>query len=249
MKKLLVLSSIILFSFALLAQRDIKESATIPMFSVSYSFQSPLEDMADRFGNNSNVGVSFTLKGKKGWLIGIDGSFLFAGQLKEDSLLHGIMTSNGNIINQYGEYSNIVLSQRGYYAGVKVGKVINIIPSMPNSGIYVTGSVGFLEHRIKIENESNNAPQVLNDYAKGYDRLTNGLAVKGFLGYMHIGKSQFANFYGGVEYLQSWTQSRRDFNFDDKKANTETRSDNLVGVRVGWIIPLYRRVPDSYFTF
>lgn len=249
MKKLIALIPIILFSLAAMAQPNIKEAATIPMFSVSFAYQMPQQDLADRFGNNSNIGAAFTLKVKKGWLVGIDASYLFGGDIKEENLLNGILTSDGQIINQYGEFANVVLSERGYFAGVKLGKVINLSKALPNSGLYVTGTLGFLEHHIRIENQGNNTPQILGDYNKGYDRLANGLAAKAFVGYMYIGKSQFANFFGGVEYLHSWTQCRRDFNFDTQETDTRKRNDNLIGIRVGWIVPLYRRVPDNYFTF
>ncbi len=249
MKRLILFVLTVLVSLICLAQRNINEAATIPMFSATIAYQLPQDDLANRFGNNANFGLGFTLKGKKGWLLGVDANYIFGGDIKETSMLDGITTSNGYIINEYGEYANIVISERGYYAGLKLGKVINLSMKMPNSGILITGSLGFLEHKIRIENEGNNTPQILGDYAKGYDRLTNGLAAKGFIGYMYIGKSQLANFYGGIEYLYSWTESRRNFNFDTRMADTRKRNDNLAGIRIGWIIPLYRRVPDSYFTF
>ena len=230
-------------------QSTIKEAAVIPMFSLSYAYQIPQQDLAKRFGDNSNVEGAFTIKGKKGWVFGVDASYLFGSDVKEEGLMEGLLTSNGNVINQYGEYATIAVSERGFYAGAKVGKVINVTKKYPNSGIYITGSVGLLQHHIHIENESNNAPQIIDDYVKGYDRLTNGLAIKGFVGYMHLGKKQLANFFGGIEYTISNTQSRRDFNFDMKIADTQKRNDNLFGIRVGWIIPLYRRVPDEYFTY
>ena len=66
---------------------------------------------------------------------------------------------------------------------------------------------------------------------------------------MYIGENQLSNFYAGFEFYQSWTQCRRSFNFDTMEADTSPRNDNLVSFRVGWIIPLYRRIPDNYFTY
>lgn len=249
MKKLISLISVLIFSLASLAQSNINEPVAIPMFSVSFAYQFPQQDMAERFGPNSNIGAAFTLKGKKGWLLGADASYLFGGDIKEENLLHGILTSGGYVINKYGEYADYIISERGYFVGLKLGKVIYLAPKSPNSGLYITGTIGFLEHHIRIDNQGNNAPQLLDEYKKGYDRLTNGLAAKGFIGYMHIGKNQFANFFGGIEYLHSWTQCRRNYNFDTLETDTRKRNDNLIGIRVGWIVPLYRRVPDNYFTF
>ncbi len=242
----IILILISLFGFS---QRKIVKEATIPMFSFSYAFQIPQKDMAIRFGTNSNVGVGYTLKTKKGWLVGLEAEYLFSGNINEDSILDGLRTSNGNILNEYGEYANIILSERGYYAGIKVGKVIPVLQLSPNSGVFLTGSVGFLEHKIRIENQGNISPQVTGEYAKGYDRLTNGLAIKEFIGYLYIGENQYTNFYAGFEFYQSWTQNRRSFNFDTMEQDLSERNDNFVSFRVGWVIPLYRQIPDEYFTY
>jgi len=242
----IILVFISLLSFS---QRKIVKEASIPMFSFSYAFQIPQRDMAIRFGANSNVGVGYTYKTQKGWLIGLEAEYLFSQNINEDSILDGLRTSNGNILNKYGEYANIIMSERGYYTGIKVGKILPMFQFVPNSGIYLSGSVGFLEHKIRIENQGNITPQVTGDYAKGYDRLTNGLAIKEFVGYMYIGENQYTNFYAGFEFYQSWTQNRRSFNFDTMEQDLSKRNDNFVSFRVGWIIPLYRQIPDEYFTY
>lgn len=50
------------------------------------------------------------------------------------------------------------------------------------------GGGGFLQHKIRIENRENVAPQILGDYAKGYDYLRNGPA-----GYLYVGYVFHAN--------------------------------------------------------
>ena len=234
------------FSFG---QRKIVEEATIPMFTFTYSYHIPSGDLADRFGNSSMIGSGFSIKTNKGWIFGADAGFIFGNNVKEDGILDGIRTSNGNIINLYGEYATVLLSERGYYLGLSLGKVIPIFKVNSNSGVLIKGGIGFIEHKINIENQSNNAPQVLDDYKKGYDRLTNGLSSNAFLGYLFIGENQLSNFYAGIEVYQSWTANRRDYNFDTMIFDETERKDNLIGFKVGWIIPLYRRIPDNYFTY
>jgi hypothetical protein len=249
MQLIKILLPLLLFSFGLNAQRQITEKSAMPFFSFSYAVQYPQADLAERFGWNSNFGAGFMYKTQSGWLWGIDAQYLFGNHLKEDSIIDGLRTRNGEIINQYGEYANILMSQRGYYMAGRFGKLININKKNPNSGIVIIGDVGFLEHKIRIENQGNTTPQLSGDYVKGYDRLTNGLALKGFAGYMHFGKSQFANFYVGVEYYHCQTQNRRSWNFDTMSQDLRKRKDNLAGIRIGWIIPIYRNVEDSYFTY
>jgi hypothetical protein len=219
------------------------------MFAASYSINIPGGDMAKRFGWNSGIGGLFTYKTRSNWLITAEADYLFGSLIKEDSILDHLRTSNGEIINKYGEYANIIISERGYYIGAGLGRLFNIVKTNPNSGIILRFSAGFMEHKIKIQNEANNAPQVLGNYLKGYDRLTNGLAINEFIGYMHIGKSQYFNIYVGFEFYQAWTRCRRDFNFDTMEHDTRNRNDLLYGFRFGWIIPIYERMPDKYYTF
>ena len=231
------------------AQEKKDDKVNIPFTSLSYGLQFPQKTLAERFGINSNVGTQFSVKTKFNLILGLEAEYLFGSNLKEDSILDDLMAENGEILNEYGEYSNYVLSERGYYFAFKIGGVIPVFSPNRNSGILVSTSVGFIEHHIRIDNEGNNTPQILGEYKKGYDRLTNGLVIKEFVGYQYIGDNQFLNFYAGLEFYQSWTQNRRTFNFDTMEQDTRQRNDNLIGFRVGWIIPLYRHVPDTYFEY
>ena len=41
-------------------------------------------DLAKRFGYNHEAGAGFFYKSKKGWLYGVEGSFMFGNQIKGD---------------------------------------------------------------------------------------------------------------------------------------------------------------------
>jgi hypothetical protein len=82
-------------------------------------------------------------------------------------------------------------------------------------------------------------PQLTGNYKKGYDRLTNGLAINEFIGYQMLSTNKRVNFYFGFEFTQGFTQSRRDFDFDTRSADTQKRFDSLMGIRAGWILPFY----------
>lgn len=224
-------------------------SVMIPMFTGSYAVQVPGGDMAERFGINSNTGGSFIVKTRSNWLLGIEGFFLFGSNIKEDGILDCIRTSNGQIINKYGEYANYILSERGFFLGVTAGKIIPVFSPNPNSGIIITLSGGLLQHKIRIDNDGNNAPQILDDYKKGYDRLTNGFCFKEFIGYIYFGNKRTLNFYTGFEFYQGFTKNRRNYNFDTMERDDRNRADLLYSFRIGWIIPLYKRSPDRYYIY
>lgn len=110
-----------------------------------------------------------------------------------------------------------------------------------------TLGAGFLEHKIRIDVDKDDVPELSGDYLKGYDRLTNGLALTEFIGYMHCGNNRLINFIFGFELTQAFTQNRRDFNFDQMKKDDNKRLDLLYGIKLGWFFPLYRHAATSYY--
>ncbi|MBA3901808.1 MAG: hypothetical protein H0X62_16670, partial [Bacteroidetes bacterium] len=118
----------------------------------------------------------------------------------------------------------------------------------PNSGFFVLGGVGFLQHKVRIENPGNASPQIFGEYKKGYDRLTNGISTSQFIGYMFLSNNRLLNFFGGVEFVQGFTQNRR-FNYDNMDYDHTQRLDLLTGIKVGWVFPLYKKVPLKYYYY
>lgn len=231
-------------------QEESHKAMFIPSFSIDYSFQMPGGDLADRFGNNSMIGSTFQLKLKSGFTLGFKGGFFFGAKVKEPDMFKHIVPSEGYFINTYGNQAMVMISERGIHLAIEGGKIFPLSAKNPDSGILLRGSLGLLQHKIRIDNDGNNVPYIIDEYSKGYDRLTNGLCVSEFLGYIYYGESMIANFYAGIEFYQAWTQSRRSYNFDDLGPDTQQRKDFLYSVRIGWIIPLYKRInPDKYFYY
>ncbi|OFX57810.1 MAG: hypothetical protein A2046_02200 [Bacteroidetes bacterium GWA2_30_7] len=236
-----------IFLFSELFSQSKDSSITFPMFSGSYSFQIPAGDLDERFGNSSSIGPSFMIKTKQNILLGVDFDFIFGNKINQPGVFDSILPSNGKFINKYGEFAKVLISERGFFLGGKIGKIIPIFKSNPNSGILITVRAGLLQHKIRIDNEDNNVPQILEDYKKGYDRLTNGFSVSEFIGYMYFSKSQFANFYAGFEFYQAWTENRRTIDFATMKHDEMQRKDYLYTIKVGLIIPIRKRSTNVYY--
>ena len=223
-----------------------------PMLGVSYAFQLPAGDLKKRFGYNSSAGFHFMNKTKKNWIFGVDYTFTFSpqSQVKETfSLFDSISSPSGNVIDANGEYSTILFYERGWTASVKFGKLISLpLPGQnKNSGVCFITSVGFMQHKIRIEDKYNRAPQLTKPYRKGYDRLTNGLMVSEFIGYLFLGNNRLLNFYGGVEVMAGFTQNRRTINFDTMQNDPTKRIDVYFGPRIGFILPLYKKEPNDFY--
>jgi hypothetical protein len=250
MRGLFLLFFLIIFAACkpVAAQVSMKDSVVgLSMITVSGNYSICAGDMSDRFGNNFSVGCGFQRKTKKDWIWAFEGSFIFGGKVKEDSILKNLTTSQGYIIAGDGSYADVQLHERGYSILFKVGKIFPGIGPNKNSGITATLGAGFLEHRISIEDKDNVVAALSSEYKKGYDRLCNGFCLTQFIGYSNFSNSRRINFFAGFEAMQGFTKNRRTINYDTMQTDTSNRLDLFFGIRLGWIIPLFKKLPKEYY--
>jgi len=250
-KTLLLLFTLVLCGGSMFSQVTPKDSLiNAPMVGVSYAFQLPGGDLKERFGYNSSTGIHFFNKTKKNWIWGVDWTFTFSpqSQVKESiSMFDSINTANGNVVDRNGEYANLLFFERGWTSTVKFGKLFPLWGQNKNSGICLITGVGYMQHRIRIEDKFNRTPQLSKAYREGYDRYTNGFMVSQFVGYLFLGNNRLLNFYAGFELMAGFTQNRRSLNFDTMETDNRKRTDIYFGPRVGFILPLYKRMPDEFY--
>jgi hypothetical protein len=249
MRQTILIITLLGFSVSLCGQTAKSDSLThLPMVHVNIGFHMPGGDLAKRFGNNSSAGLGFLHYTPSRVLIGADYTFLFGNTIhNKDSVLKGISTSNGDIIDGNGLLAEVHMYERGFHSSLRLGYVFPILKATPRSGPFILLSGGLLQHKIRIENPMNVAPQIVGDYAKGYDKLTNGFALSQMVGYMYMGKNRLTNFYVGFEFIQAWTRSRRDWDFELMRKDETARLDLMNGVKVGWVLPIYKRAADRYY--
>jgi hypothetical protein len=236
-----------LLIFGLQYSQNVKDSLIgMNLVVMQFSGQVPEGDLKDRFGTNMSAGLSYLRKTKKNWLFGAEGDFFFTKKVKEDVLASLRTPDNGSITNTDGNFSSLRLMERGWNITLSVGKIIPIKKiSNVNSGICIMVGPGYMRHKVNIYDVAKKVPQVSGDYKKGYDRLTAGASIKEFIGYIFLSNSRMVNFYGGFEFYQGFTQSVRTYDNDLMKADTKKRLDLLVGIRLGWILPFYKRQESS----
>lgn len=250
-KNLLIVSILCALTWTKLhAQVNVRDSTIFaPMISATYTFQIPGGDMKNRFGNNSNVGASFIIKDKKNYLYGFTGGFLFGDNVVENTILDGMKTANGTILNSEGLVADVYLYQRGFSFFGNFGKQFPIMSPNKNSGIYLIGGLGYIQHKIKIQDKGGSVPQLRDEFLNGYDRLTNGMALSEAIGYRYLGNRRLTNFYIEVEFVQGFTKNRRSFNYDTMSKDDSKRTDLLTGFKFGWTIPLYKKVPREFYYY
>ena len=227
------------------------ESTSYTFFSPRYSIQTPQADMATRFGVNSSLGLTFGVKKETDFYLGGNANFLFGNNVKEPSLLKNLLGFSGisvngdsvfEIIGQENRPAVVLIQQRGFNFSGDFGKLFRFKNSDHESGVLVTMGLGFLQHKIRLETQLDEVPQLEGEYIKGYDRLTNGVMLSQNVGWMFLNTRRGGSFYAGIEVIEGFTQSRRSYNFDTKISELGmTRLDILTGIKVAWIVPFYRR--------
>lgn len=247
---LTVFTICLLSSHISLGQNAVRDSSFgFTFLGMNFGVYMPGGDLADRFGNSTMIGFDVIRKSKTNFLYGLSGGFIFGNTVHEPGLMSQITTTDGYVIGADGLYADIRVYQRGYQISAAFGKIFPIGKMNPNSGIMLMAGPGFLQHKIRIEPIGNTAPQLETDYRKGYDRLSNGFELREFIGIVSFGNRKLVNFYGGIELIQAFTENRRSHNFDDPKLNGEKRTDLMYGIKVGWIIPFYKKKPKEYYLY
>lgn len=221
---------------------------TIALFAVnmSYAQQLPGGDLADRFGTNSNVGVGTFRKLRSNYLFGFEGSMLFGNQVVEPGILRNVINSAGQILDRDGAMADVFLYQRGWTAFAVAGKLFPVIGPNPNSGLLLKLGGGYMRHKVRVQTQQNVVPQLEDEYLHGYDRLTAGPAALAYIGYQHFGNRRLINFHIGLELMAGFTEPLRAYNFDTEQYNASGRVDLLSGLRLGWSLPIYRRMDDRF---
>lgn len=240
------------FSFVqlLFAQEDITENRIrIPMINLNGGGYLPGADLANRFGANSMFGLSFQLKSNKNFYWGIEGRALAGSNVKEDDILDIITADSIDIIDVNGHTANIRFWQRGAQSQFVYGKIFPFFSPNENSGIFFQTGLGYIYHKIRIEDIGNQSPQLNADLHKGYDRLCMGFTTSQCIGYRYFSNNHKINFFVGLEFIQAFTQDVRMYDYNAQTSYEDKRLDLLNGIKFGWTFPLYKKSDNQYYYY
>ena len=233
-----------------ICQRSVKDS-TLAFVSLgaNLGLQTPFADLSDRFGYGGLVGGELMLKTKSNLTFEGQYGFFFGNKVKEDTILKPLLTSQNFLINREGEPADVFLNERGFLINGKVGKIFPVIGPNPNSGLHLAVGAGFMQHKIRILEQSQKVPQLLGEYIKGYDRLTNGFMLSQSVGYSHFSNYKLVNYYIGFEIHEAFTQNRRSLNYDTGIKDDHNRLDIMGSILLRWYFPMYKRQPQEFYFY
>jgi hypothetical protein len=207
----------------------------------------PMADLNSRFGAFASVGASFGVKTENNNYFGFRATYLTGADSQEFGLLSNLLSTDGQIVDNEGDVASISISGRGAIIGVHGGKIIPLGLSNVNSGIFLRGGLGSIHHKIGFDFTEHRITQLEDPYLSGYDRLSWGGYVSGFIGYWHMDTKRRINAYGGIFGFASRTSPLRTTNFDTLIPDTEPRFDAGLGLEFGWVLHIYKRDAKEYW--
>ena len=217
--------------------------------AANYCYALPLADLRSETSGFMGVGADLCLKSKSNWSFETGFNYYFSGKVKgTDSLFKMLINSSGSIMDGDGQPAEIDVDHRMWSLRFTIGKTFPVSLQQRNSGIQAKLGGGFTQRYVYIKNPDNRVAALSGEYKKGYDRLTGGLSLYQFLGYVHLSRTQYTCFYIGIEATESFSRRQREWDFSLMGKDERTFTDIYAGIKAGWIIPLYKKeYQDTYY--
>ena len=239
---------LVLFQCSLYAQERVSDrKIRIPSVNLNAGFHLPGGDLKERFGSSFMFGVGYQLKHETNFYWGIEASALVGSDVRELDAIEIITVDTGDVVDVNGNIARVRFWERGAHSQLILGKIISVIGPNENSGIFFQAGMGYLYHKIRIEDFGNATPQLHDDLKKGYDRLCMGFTSSQVLGYRHFSNHHRINFYIGLEFIQAFTEDVRAYDYNTRSANQDKRLDLLSGLKFGWTLPLFQKTDNQYY--
>jgi hypothetical protein len=251
MKRGICLFFLIVFGLAIpvFAQNPSSGPISVSILKMHGSYQFSAADFANRFGDHVNIGFEFGRKTKSNWWFGISAQYLFGNQVRDLSIFDGFTNGSGVVFTETGVQADMSLRLRGLAATATIGKVFPIIGPNKNCGLLVKLGLGYLEHKIYVNNTGFYANILTDDYLKGFDRLSGGFYMQQFVGYLHLSDKKLINYYFGLEISEGFTSSIRKFNYTTGLPDNGQYFDMMIGIKAGWMLPFFKRADKEVMTF
>lgn len=230
------------------AQTGLQNSGQMVSVHGSYGFFIPVADFSSRYGTSLSPGLQVEwMSEQQNWIVGLSGLFFFGTTVKED-VLAPLRNNTGNIIGNDRSFADIGLRQRAWMLGVHLGKLLPLSDINPRSGLRLSGGIGYLQHKIRIQDDPmRNVPALTEDRKKGYDRLSGGVAIYHAVGYQLLSKDGRINFLVAIEGVWGFTDGLRSFQYDTGTPTDQGRIDGMLGIRAAWTLPFYFSNGESIY--
>ena len=224
-----------------------------PFFAAAAGWTFPFGEMGNRYSSFFNVNVDLGWKTRSNWIVDLQFGLQFgSNNVKKTKEYLATLYTNGEkpiIVGSDGTDAGVVAYNRNLYLCIGVGKIFPVFGSNPNSGIELTLWDGILQHQIIYEATLTKVYQLEGDYRYLYDRQMRGPMTGLFLGYRHISKKSYANWFAGIDWKVAFTKMTRDFQADLMGGDDKRYTDHMLTLKIGWMFPFFGRSADKIYYY
>ena len=217
-----------------------------------------MRDLYD--GSNLNFAIEGSYKTQGGWLSCLDADLWFglnSDNLSQRDARYSNIFLPGNFTLSWGGYDGRVTAyNRGLAVRPGVGKIINILPKNPNSGILLKVGAGWMMQKTVFNQDFDQAPvpQLNGDYAKLYDHLRNGVILTESIGLIYMSNYlTYINLKVSFDISQCWSWSSRSYQIDELMGlNGKDQSryfDLIYGFKLTWMFPFTGKTTYDYYYY
>lgn len=217
-----------------------------------------MRDLYD--GSNLNFAIEGSYKTQGGWLSCLDADLWFglnSDNLSQRDARYSNIFLPGNFTLSWGGYDGRVTAyNRGLAVRPGVGKIINILPKNPNSGILLKVGAGWMMQKTVFNQDFDQAPvpQLNGDYAKLYDHLRNGVILTESIGLIYMSNYlTYINLKVSFDISQCWSWSSRSYQIDELMGlNGKDQSryfDLMYGFKLTWMFPFTGKPTYDYYYY
>lgn len=211
--------------------------------SLEFGFASPSADLATRFGNHTIAGTGlYWYNAPLNLRYGVSFDYLFGIKVNEDPISN-LRNENGVFLGLDNNYATVLLRMRGILLDAVVTKTFPILKNNRSTGIEIGIGAGIMQHKIRIQPESNNIPLFTNETVRGYDRNTIGPSIKQIVGFHWRAIKSNANMSLLLEVTEGFTSPTNPVDFNTGNINNDSRLDIDMAVKLAYYLPLKRKVP------
>ena len=70
-----------------------------------------------------------------------------------------------------------------------------------------------------------------------------------FVGYRHISKKSYANWFAGLDWKTAFTKMTRSYQADLQSGDDKRYQDHMLTLKVGWMFPFFGRSSDKIYYY
>ncbi|MBM3921518.1 MAG: hypothetical protein FJ347_09905 [Sphingomonadales bacterium] len=193
-------------------------------------------DLAKGFPQFASLPTGLYYKSAKNITLGVNYTPFWGNKVSYSNLFGDVLGPSGEILDQNGFPTIIRYYMRGNSTTFTAGKLLGGRPGKPGQFEIALGA-GFMQHYVKMQFDAGRTPQLEGAYAKGYDRLTNGLQLVQHFRWHYLNPETISLF-AGIDVSQGFTKNRRSWNYADGGPDNSRHFDFYSGISAGIIIPL-----------